>query len=190
MAKLSIIGMDPSFRNWGYAFAEYCTESGNLEFHNLNLITTQKTKLKNVRASSDDLATAQTLHKELVANSSGIQVAFAEIPSGSQSASAARKLGIATGVLASCSVPLFEVTPIEVKLASIGNKKATKKEMIDWAVEKHPDLPWIRHKSKGEMVLNASNEHLADSVAVVYAGIQLKTFNQLVSMLKGGINEQ
>jgi hypothetical protein len=75
------------------------------------------------------------------------------------------------------------VTPTEVKLAATGNKNASKQEMIDWAVEAHPEASWLRHKRKGVMELTAANEHLADALAAIYAGVLTDQFKQAMSIV-------
>ena len=51
--------------------------------------------------------------------------------------------------------------------------------MINWAFDKHPDVNWITKKRKGSLRLTNANEHLADAIAVIYAGIQSDQFKQL-----------
>ncbi len=113
----------------------------------------------------------------------GCAVAISEVPSGAQSARAAFMLGSVVGVLASCPVPLIQVSPIEVKKATVGKKTASKQEMIDWAVARYPDLPWLRRKSRGELVLVNKNEHLADAVATLHCGVQSVQFAQLRALM-------
>ena len=89
------------------------------------------------------------------------------------------------GALSSCPIPLIQVQPTEVKLATVGKKTATKEEMINHAVKAHPEANWIVRKSKGQIVLTASNEHLADAVSVIYAGLLSDQFTQATALLKG-----
>lgn len=91
--------------------------------------------------------------------------------------------GICVGILGSMrsrGTHFFEVTPTEVKLAATNNKKATKKQMINWAMTQHPAAPWPWYKKNGEMLVTESKaEHMADAVAAIYAGIKLPAFQQL-----------
>lgn len=185
MGKLNILGMDPSFRNWGYVTGSYDVVNEALVLDELELMTTERGKEKNILVTEDDFNCSKLLHRKMVSKADGMNVIFSEIPSGSQSASAARKLGIVTGIMSSTNVPLISLTPTQVKMASVGKRTASKSEMIDWAVETYPELNWLKRKSKGELVLVKKNEHLADAVAVVHAGIQSDRFKQLASMLKG-----
>lgn len=88
------------------------------------------------------------------------------------------------GTLRASGTPFFEVTPQEVKLASCGSKLATKAQMINWAITKHPEAPWETRKLKGQTVINAGVvEHQADALAAIYAGMNTTSFKQLIPLL-------
>lgn len=95
--------------------------------------------------------------------------------------------GICVGVLGALranGVPFYEVTPTEVKTAGPGNKTASKKQMIEWAMAKHPEGNWPTYKEHGEeLVSEAKAEHMADAVGAIYAGIAGTPFQQLLSMM-------
>lgn len=141
---------------------------------------------KTTRKSSEELRRARELVAAMQAWAFGCTIAFAEVPSGSQSASAGRALGIAVGCLASCPVPVIEVTQLEVKLASVGKKGASKAEMLAWAFDKAPHLPWGMRKSlaAGGMIPTLQNEHCADALATVYAGVKTPDFRRLLELMK------
>jgi Holliday junction resolvasome RuvABC endonuclease subunit len=205
MSKLNIVGFDPSLSNWGIAKAVLDLDTMTFEILDLSLICTEvekdKKTRKQVRQNSQDLDRAQLLVKGMKAACEGSWLAIAEVPVGSQSARAMASYGVCIGVLASCPVPLIQVTPNEVKLAGAGVKTATKEEMIEWAMTKYPNANWMRHKhsakgkphktSPGVMVgafnkgdpIN-DNEHLADAVAAIQAGIDTDQFRQLISFMK------
>lgn len=186
--QLRVLGMDPSFRNWGYAVGAYNVESGELHIDRLQLISTSPTKSKSVRASSDDLRSAVVLHGalETVLEHYDPLVVFSEVPAGAQSATAAKGLGIAVGVMASCKKPLVQVTPNEVKLALTGNKKATKREMIEAAYRRYPDAQGWRTREEGGAVVPVNEmEHLADAVGAIHAGIATPQFNEILAVVKG-----
>ena len=82
-------------------------------------------------------------------------------------------------LIASISPAPIQVTPHEVKMASVGKKTASKREMIDWAYEKFPDAGWLFHSGK----LQNKNEHMADAIAIVYAGIQTNEFQRVFSIV-------
>lgn len=191
MSIIKVAGIDPAFANFGMVKMTYNLLTGELKILDLQLIQTERlsTKIKTLRKNSDDLRRAQELIKgqegqigfhDFVADCA---VAFAEIPSGAKDANAARALGIATGAVASCPIPLFEVQVAEAKLAAVGTKTASKDEMVEWAYAEYPDAPWHTHKSKGVIVPTVGkNEHLADAAAIVTAGVGLSEFKKLAAM--------
>lgn len=182
MTYINAVGIDMAFANMGLARVkiEATPASVRIRCDEIHLVSTKSQDRKEVRKSSDDLRRARELLARLESFCIGQQVAFAEVPSGSQNAAAARLLGVAVGVLASCPIPVIEVSQLEVKMASVGKKKATKEEMIAWAVELYPEAPWLRDK-KGKL-LNA-NEHLADALATVEAGVRTEEFRRLISLV-------
>lgn len=106
---------------------------------------------------------------------SSIDIIFIEEPTGSQNSSGMKSYG-ATCNLIGVLKGYFKVETVnadEAKIASVGNKKATKREIIDWSHKLHPNLEWETHrtgKSKGQ--LKDKNEHMADAIAIGYAGIK------------------
>jgi Holliday junction resolvasome RuvABC endonuclease subunit len=188
MSKLNIVGFDPSLSNWGIAKAVLDLDTMTFEILDLSLICTEvekdKKTRKQVRQNSQDLDRAQLLVKGMKAACEGSWLAIAEVPVGSQSARAMASYGVCIGVLASCPVPLIQVTPNEVKLAGAGIKTATKEEMIEWAMTKYPKANWLTHKRGGVLVPTGKNEHLADAVAAIQAGLDTDQFRQLISFMK------
>lgn len=183
--KVKVVGMDPSLRNWGVAQAEVDIDTLEVDVKNLFLVETEGTKDKKVvRKNSDDLARTQALYGGMILGTTGATVAFVEVPVGSQSARAMASYGMCLGVLGGCPVPVVEVTPSEVKLISTGSKVGSKEEVIAWAVDKHPTANWRTRKLKGQTVPTADNEHLADAVAAIYAGITTPQFKQTIALLR------
>ena len=183
--EIRIVGFDPAFANWGIAHAMFNMQSGQITVDDLVLIQTETSKHKDVRKNSDDLRRSRELNRAILSNTEGVSVIFSEVPTGTQSARASWTLGIAVGVLGAVHTPIIQLQPTEVKLATVGTKTASKQEMIEWAMAMHPDAPWIMRKSKGKMVPLNSNEHLADAVEVLYAGVQSDQFYQMRALLAG-----
>ena len=104
-----------------------------------------------------------------------------ETPSGSQSSAGMKSYGATCQLIASLDPKPIEVTPNEVKMSSVGKKTASKKDMIDWAYEKYPDVEWFINKSTG--ALQNKNEHMADAVAIVYAGINTDDFTRVFDII-------
>jgi Holliday junction resolvasome RuvABC endonuclease subunit len=181
--RLIVIGLDPSFANLGICAGAFSSNAGTelpkcLDIEELKLIHTDVQNKKVVRKSSDDLRRAKEQHTALhnMLDKYSPHIVFTEVPSGSQSAVSAKGLGITIGILASITYAVIQVSQQEVKMASVGKKTASKEEMIDWATSLYPDAPWLTHNKK----LVAANEHLADAVAVINAGMRTDEFQRLV----------
>ena len=182
MGLIRVAGIDPSLRNTGLAIMDVHQKDGS--FYNLvdlHLFSTAPSKNKTQRKSSADYQAAAEIAAGLrrALAKHGVQVVFAEVPSGTQSARASFALGICMGIIASVEPQPIEVTPMQTKIHSIGIKTATKDEMIDWAVEKYPHAPWLR---RGDRILK-SNEHLADAIGVVHAGLMTPEWLTIKSLL-------
>jgi len=178
-----VIGVDAAFANFGLCAA--VVNGSTIAPFDLKLLSTEGQDKKVVRKSSDDLRRAKELMVPFNLFCKTASIAFAEVPHGSQSARASWSLGIAVGVLASCPIPMIQVSALEVKLASVGKKNASKDEMIEWAIKFYPNLNWIRHAGR---ITNA-NEHLADAIATIHAGIKTNEYKGLLAML-GGTKQQ
>lgn len=185
--KLKFVGCDPSLRNWGLALATFDTATQTLTVNELVLTCPDLPKGKQVRQNSLDLESASQLYESTIAAVSGADAVFVEVPVGSQSARAMASYGICVGVLGALranSVPFFEVTPSEVKLAGAGSKTATKQAMIAWAMNKHPEANWPTYKQNGKsLVSEAKAEHQADAVATIYAGMACNSFKQMLPFM-------
>jgi Holliday junction resolvasome RuvABC endonuclease subunit len=184
---IRILGIDPALRNTGFAVADYHIMTGKLVVSRVEIAQTEKSKDgKVVRKSSDDLARGRIIVNEMkrVVAIHSPSIAVAEVPGGCQSARGAFSNGVCCGVLASLNLPLIEVSPTEVKLASAGTKTASKDAIIQWAVAKWPDAGWLTRKFKGEVVLLNDNEHVADACAAIAAGILTAQFAQAVAMMQ------
>jgi Holliday junction resolvasome RuvABC endonuclease subunit len=179
---IKILAIDPSFANTGWCLATVDPGAASIvEMHDGGLVCTEKAEIKTIRRSSDDLRRAHEIASKLRDLSSGVDLVFAEIPTGTQSARASWALGIALGCLTNIApTPIIEITPTMTKLASVGRKDASKEEIINWAVDLYPDLPWI--KARGKEKLSPKNEHMADSVGVLCAGLNHEDFRMWVSI--------
>ena len=186
---LSVVGFDPSLRNWGIAKGVLIpSQKMQLRIDWLDVIQPVLPTGKQVRQNSVDLESAKQLCEGAWKAAQGAHAIFVEVPVGSQSARAMASYGICVGVLGALrtsGVPFFEVTPIEVKLASAGKKTATKAEMIEWGVKQHPEAQWPTYLSNGTMKISeAKAEHMADAIAAIYAGIACNSFQQMLSFMK------
>jgi Holliday junction resolvasome RuvABC endonuclease subunit len=149
------------------------------------LIQTTKSQIKSVRVSSDNLARARALYLAFKSMEKMAQFVAAEIPSGSQSSKAAMGFGVATGVLASHSVPLIEVSPTETKVAAVGDKHASKADIIGWATNQWPGLDWIKNQKRLQAdkgLYHKDNEHTSDAIAIIYAAINTPHFQAAIAL--------
>lgn len=186
MALITVLGMDPSLNNWGYALGTYSTTTQLLDITHLETLRPTPLQGKQVRQNSKDISVAEQHSAAVTRAARKAQAVFVEVPVGSQSARAMASYGICVGVLGAfqaAGTPFFQVTPLEVKLASVGKKTATKDEMIQWAMDLAPNAPWPYYKKNGvEELSRAQAEHMADAIAAIYAGTQLPDFQQLIRL--------
>lgn len=178
---LKILGIDPSMNNFGYAAATFDLDTQELVYTAIALNSPAKpSKKKTVRQNSIDLDLARDHIKALTKFVDKFDIVCVEIPVGSQTARAMASYGICIGLLASINKPLIQVTPIEVKLAATNNKKATKREMINWAFSQKSQLKWLTRTSNGDNILIDNNEHMADAMAAIKAGISTDEFKTIL----------
>jgi len=177
--------MDPSLRNWGIAEALLDLESGILSTPKLSVIRPRDEEgTKKVRKNSLDLLRAEELAHAAMAAAERAKVIFVEVPVGSQSARAMASYGICVGVLGSIQakgIEIIEVSPAENKKFFTGTKTASKKLMINTAMDLYPDANW---PYQGKKVSEAQAEHMADAIAAIHAGVQTPVFQNLMRLLK------
>lgn len=189
MRKMKIVGLDPSLSNLGIAMAVLDLDTMTFEVEDLRVVQTEPEKDKKVRKvvrkNSEDIERAKLLHKGALDATKDVWMAFVEVPVGSQSSRAMASYGICIGILAAVSavLPMVQVTPNEVKMAGCGIRTATKDEMIEAMVTKHPNAPWPRVKSTGKIVASKA-EHMADAIAAIEAGMATDEFRQTISLYK------
>ncbi len=179
-----VVGLDPSLSNFGMVKADLDLDSGLLTILDVVLIETKPdNKNKVERKNSQNLKRAQALLKGLSGFLKDVEMVFVEIPVGSQSARAMASYGVCLGVIASIKAPLIQVTPKEVKMSSVGSQTASKRQMIDWATNTYPHVNWFTRKTKGIESFTNKNEHLADAIAAVHAGLETASYLQLRAMM-------
>lgn len=190
--RLTVVGMDPSLRNWGLAIGLYDLGTKQITIEQLALINPVLPTGKQVRQNSLDIESAFQLYREAALAVEHADAIFVEVPVGSQSARAMASYGICIGVLGALRLihPFFEVTPTEVKLAGPGSKTATKQDMIQWARATHPEAAWPMYKHRGSMEISeAKAEHMADAIAAIHAGLACTSFQQTLPLLAAMRNQ-
>jgi|TARA_R110002074_G_scaffold395660_1_gene584308 Holliday junction resolvasome RuvABC endonuclease subunit len=177
---MRIVSIDPSLRNTALVYSELT--DGVVKVIDSVTIETEKSKLKQVRASSDLIHRCDVLHRHVnkFLEKHSPEIIFVETPSGSQSASGMKNYGVSCYMIATLTPRAIEVTPTEVKKATVGTKTASKHEMIAWAFEKHPEAPWTL---RNEFPL-AKQEHMADAIAIIYAGMITPAFDWIKSVTR------
>lgn len=183
--SITVLGLDPSLSNLGAFKAELIIEDGavvNLIPLELSLTKTQKSTSKQVRVNSDDIERCRLLHKGLDSVlTKEVELVFVELPVGSQSARSMASYGACVSLIAKIdAVPVIQLRPIELKLAACNKKTASKKEMIDWAVKHFPDANWLKSRNGS---VHSDNEHIADALAAIVAGVRTDEFKTLLLAL-------
>lgn len=186
--QITVVGFDPSLRNWGIAKGVYLPVEDRLIIHYLDVIKPRITEGKKVRNNFKDLEAAEQHATGSWAIIEDSQAVFVEVPHGSQSARASVGYGVCIGVLGALrtsGIPFYDVSEAEVKAATTGNRKAEKQETITWAMAKHPEAPWPMQTQLGITTVVAGRaEHMADAVGAIYAGIASKAFQKALLLLK------
>lgn len=180
--RIPVAGFDPSLANWGIAEGLLDLETGYLDAVQLEVVSTEKGKNKQVRTNSDDLQRCEYLAARAFEVGRRAKVIFVEVPVGSQNASGMKAYGAVCGILGALrseGIQIIEVTATELKKTFTGNKNASKQDMIDKAVELYPDANFPRHR--GEVAAKA--EHVADALAAIHAGVLTPVFQNLMRIL-------
>lgn len=160
------IGLDPSLRNWGYIILEnnHIKEMGTIHTSSRQIKGSPNVVLKDrARTLWEALTETIDLHMEDTTK------VYVELPVGSQSASSRDSYAVCVAIVAMLEdryeKQFTVVKPSEVK-AVTGNKKASKKEVVDWAFTTYPSDHWEQRKGKPLL----KNEHCADALAAIVAG--------------------
>jgi Holliday junction resolvasome RuvABC endonuclease subunit len=175
---IKVLGIDPAMSNFGLVLADLDPITGKIVgTPQVRLISTKGTKdKKTIRKSSDDLRRARDLYLPTTEWVELADLVCSEMPLGSQNSSAMKSVGMCLGLLASIQKPLIQVMPDEVKLASVGNKTASKADMIQWAVGQYPDVAWLTRNNKKGAPITLANEHIADAFGVIHAAAKTDNF--------------
>jgi Holliday junction resolvasome RuvABC endonuclease subunit len=181
---IKVVGFDPSLRHWGIAAGTYDLVTKEVVVENLDIIEPEFVISKQVRQNSLDIQASNVLFTKAALYLKEADSAFIEVPVGSQNARAMASYGVCIGVIGSLEMsykPMIQLSPLEVKMASVGIKTATKDQMIQWAMSKHPHVNWPK---KRNAVVKSTAEHMADAVAAIYAGVISTPFLQTVNLMR------
>ena len=184
--RIRITGLDLTLSNMGWCRC-FWSEQDGLCIEDAGLTQTKKVdkaQRKLVSVQEDLFARAMTMKTALDSVIADADIVMSEVPTGAaQSPSAIWSFGITVGLLT--SVPrLIRVLPDAAKNAALGRKTGTKKEMIEWAVKQYPDTPWIKDRGRPNGRITNDNEHIADAIGVVHAGLLTQRFQHLLQKVQ------
>ena len=183
---MKFVSIDSSLNNTGIAVGSYTNDIISIEkillFENGSAIEKKyKNTKKRLRRKTKECIEVCALTFCNIRNAinnigvNTIDMIFIEEPTGSQNSSGMKSYGV-TCQLIGVLKDYFKVTSVSAdsaKIASVGNKNASKQEIIDWAYNLYPNLEWEVHgPGKYEGQLKDKNEHMADAIAIGYAGIK------------------
>ena len=188
MAKVKIVGFDPSHRNWGIAIGSADLYTGQLVINDLQTIkTTAQPDGGGVRGSTWDIESAALLYEGAYLAAKDADIICVEVPTGAQNNKGATAYGMCLGILGSLySNKMILVTPQSVKKV-IGKKDATKADSVAHAMSLHPEAPWPMWRGK---VSVGAAEHSADALNAIYAAAQTAEFKQLILEYKHASTNQ
>lgn len=199
MSRITVLGLDPGLATTGFALALVDPATGRIEdVLDVGTIETRRTQHRSVRKTSDDLRRAKehvTCLRRILAGRI-VDVVAAEMATTTPYTYPTFSFGVMTGILASLDQPIVEVLPYEVKAAATGNDRASKRDIIAWALDLPSSKPVIWPTSRrsnqlnltyrGERVCKAA-EHPADALAVIQAALRTEQF-RLALMLMANAN--
>lgn len=163
-------GLDPSLSNFGMSKGILINDS-KIQINEIQLVTTKSNPSIKFR-NMDDLERAKQLGRAMIEFFSDVDVIYVELPVGSQSSRAQTSYGVCIGVIAALGSRVKRVSAKDVKLVATGNPEASKQDMIDWATNLYPELTWHTKKRNGVLSYTGKNEHVADSIAAIHAGLK------------------
>ena len=178
MKPILIAGIDPAISNTGLVKGYLDIETDKLSITDMRLLETKPGTTKSVRKNSDDLTRARYLKQHIDKFLVDCVMVFVEIPVGSQSARSMCGYGICIGLIASIAIPVIQISPSEIKFTVNGSKQASKSDIIAWAVDRYPNDFWFTSFKQGKTSYLSKNEHLADAIAAIHAGLVTDQYNQ------------
>lgn len=160
-----VLGVDPGFASLGLAWVRLLPHAEIVE--RLAVVTTAPSARKRqVLATDDNVHRLRELWETLRAALSprvGVVACCVEAQSWPRNAGAAVKVAMVWGLLVAATeeanVPLMQVSPMEIKRAVTGDRKASKDDVQNALDLRYPEMPpWPAHR-----------EHCADALGAVVA---------------------
>ena len=189
-----ILGIDPGLRSTGFAAAEVDKYAGAIvRVLQIGTIKTEPYAARTVRKTSDHLRRAREQASAILnlIQRHDVSVIAFELSTVTPYTHPTFSFGVMTGIVATLERPIIQVLPHEVKLAASGNSRATKRDIIAWALAKTEgdNLSWptsaransLRLSYLGRNVTTAA-EHPADALAAIEAALATEEFRVAVQM--------
>ncbi len=155
-----VLTNDPRMTAWGWAVVDAndaVLESGCIK-------TEKQSKVRRIRKGDDDMRRVSEINQILISVIEHWHVNYllAELPHGSQSASAAMAMGRVGAILQTLSdalkIPIEWYSEADAKKAVLGKRSSTKQEMVDTIKELYL-VGWTYKKYKDEAVADALAIH-------------------------------
>lgn len=167
---INILGLDPSFRNWGWSVA---TLSNTLSIQDCGVITSAPSK-EDIPQNKKDIESCLQLYPGLLALTKKADIICIEAPHGSQSSRAMVSYGVCMAYIAAIThlnPNVVLVSANDVKRV-VGLKNATKHDVIDWVKKTHLEAVIPTQLNRAE--------HICDSIAAIHAAMQTNQFKELL----------
>ena len=189
-----ILGIDPGLRSTGFAAAEIDKNSGAIvRVLQIGTIQTEPQTARKVRKTSDHLRRAREQANAIlnVIDRHNVSVIAFELSTVTPYTHPTFSFGVMTGIVAALGRPIIQVLPHEVKFAACRNTRATKRDVIGWALAKTEgdNLSWptsARANSLGLSYLGRNvtiaAEHPADALAAIEAALATEEFRLAARM--------
>ena len=189
-----ILGIDPGLRSTGFAAAEIDKSAGSIvRVLQIGTIQTEPQTARKVRKTSDHLRRAREQANAIlsVIDRHNVSVIAFELSTVTPYTHPTFSFGVMTGIVAALGRPIIQVLPHEVKFAACRNTRATRRDIIAWALAKTAgdNLTWpttartnsLRLTYLGRNVTNAA-EHPADALAAIEAALATEEFRLAAKM--------
>ena len=178
-----LMGIDPGLAFTGFAVASVIARSPRIRsVEAVGMITTLPER-DAPRKGADKYRRAEEIHDGLrwVVGQYGVQCVVFELGARSATKYANFDFGLMYGLIAGLALPTIEVSPQELKSAATGSARASKREVIEWALRRTRDEPveWPTSSVPNGLSLKLGGrfvcsyvEHAADALAAIQAGIR------------------
>jgi Holliday junction resolvasome RuvABC endonuclease subunit len=194
MSGIIIIGIDPGLKSTGFAAAEVDVAASSISrVLEVGTVSTERKVTRDTRKTSDDLRRAKIQYDELekICDRHRPSALAIELCTTTPYTLSTFSFGVMVGVVAGLGIPTIEVLPHELKRAVTGHKRATKADVISWAIEKTQldGLKWPTSQRSNKLGLTYNGrhvslaaEHPADALAAIEAALRTEQYRLAMQM--------